>query len=178
MAHVLSSKTQAPDLDPPQAFMARGTRSSEVEWTCRSGHRTAIPSCEEFRATLEVLLIRERCAEHVHFRWIPTTLMIADPLTKVMDSSSLRTTLQTGSSRIFDEAAVLRYNAHRKQALKWLRPTCHPLISCSLDFGECETCHESKSERQSVVMMALFSCLNPCGGFTPIELIDCETTPK
>ena len=30
--------------------------------------RTAMPSCEEYRTTLEVLLIRERCLEHCVFR--------------------------------------------------------------------------------------------------------------
>ena len=54
------------------------------------------------------------------FRWLPTTLMLADALTKVMDSDLLRTTLRTAQFQIFDEPAVLRYNAHRKQALKWL----------------------------------------------------------
>ena len=46
--------------------------------------------------------------------------MLADALTKVMDSDLLRTTLRTAQLQIFDETAVLRYNAHRKQALKWL----------------------------------------------------------
>ena len=109
--------------NPSQGF--KQMNQAIITTDCRSLFdlvtRNAIPSCEEFRTTLEVLLIRERCAEHVHFRWIPTTLMIADPLTKVMDSSLLRTTLRSGAFRIFDEAAVLRYNAHRKQALKWLQ---------------------------------------------------------
>ena len=109
--------------NPSQGF--KQMNQAIITTDCRSLFdlvtRNAIPSCEEFRTTLEGLLIRERCAEHVHFRWIPTTLMIADPLTKVMDSSLLRTTLRSGTFRIFDEAAVLRYNAHRKQALKWLQ---------------------------------------------------------
>lgn len=46
--------------------------------------------------------------------------MLAGALTKVMDSDLLRTTLRTAQFQIFDEEAVLRYNAHRKQALKWL----------------------------------------------------------
>ena len=33
--------------------------------------RTAMPACEEYRTTLEVLLIRELCHENCHFRWIP-----------------------------------------------------------------------------------------------------------
>ena len=49
--------------------------------------RTAVPSCEEFRTTLEVLLIRQRCTEHVIFRWVPTAIMLADSLTKAMNAA-------------------------------------------------------------------------------------------
>ena len=58
--------------------------------------RTAIPSCEEFRTTLEVLLIRERCLEHSQFRWIPTSLQVADALTKPMDPISVTTSSGIG----------------------------------------------------------------------------------
>ena len=107
---------------PPEGF--KQLNRAIITTDCKSlfdlATRTAIPTCEEYRTTLEVLLIRERCAEHAHFRWLPTTLMLADALTKVMDSDLLRTTLRTAQFQIFDETAVLRYNAHRKQALKWL----------------------------------------------------------
>ena len=82
--------------------------------------RLAMPSCEEYRTTLEVLLIKERCSEHCSFRWIPTSLMLADPLTKPMDPSVLRAALATGLFQIYDEASVLRENAHRKCAVSWL----------------------------------------------------------
>lgn len=107
---------------PPEGFkqlnraIITADCNSLFDWVTR----TAIPTCEEYRTTLEVLLIRERCSEHVHLRWLPTTLMLAGALTKVMDSDLLRTTLRTAQFQIFDEEAVLRYNAHRKQALKWL----------------------------------------------------------
>ena len=107
---------------PPEGF--KQLNRAIITTDCKSLFdlvtRTAIPTCEEYRTTLEVLLIRERCAEHAHFRWLPTTIMLADALTKVMDSDLLRTTLRTAQFQIFDETAVLRYNAHRKQALKWL----------------------------------------------------------
>ena len=83
--------------------------------------RRAMPACEEYRTTLEVLLIKERCSEHCHFRWIPTALQLADPLTKNMDSTLLRAALAQGSFQLFDEAASLQTNAHRKQALQWLK---------------------------------------------------------
>lgn len=57
-----------------------------------------MPSCEEYRTTLEVLLIRERCQEHCNFRWIPTHLQLADPLTKPMDASLLRWVLAAGTN--------------------------------------------------------------------------------
>ncbi len=83
--------------------------------------RTAMPSCEEYRTTLEVLLIRERCQEHCHFRWIPTSLQVADALTKPMDPALLRQVLSTGNFQLHDENDSLERNAHRKQAISWLR---------------------------------------------------------
>ena len=83
--------------------------------------RRAMPTCEEYRTTLEVLLIKERCQEHCHFRWIPTVLQLADPLTKNMDASLLRAVLEQGSFQLFDEQSSLETNAHRKQALTWIQ---------------------------------------------------------
>ena len=92
---------------------------------CRSLYdlvsRTAMPHCEEYRTTLEVLLIREQCLDHCAFRWIPTTIMLADALTKAMDPTLLRTVLQKGVFCLFDEASVLRQNANRKLAVSWLK---------------------------------------------------------
>ena len=83
--------------------------------------RTAMPSCEEYRPTLEVLLIRELCHENCFFRWIPTSLQLADPLTKPMDPVILRIALESGSFQLFDGQASLQTNAHRKQAVTWLK---------------------------------------------------------
>jgi hypothetical protein len=80
-----------------------------------------MPSCEEFRTTLEVLLIKERCQEHCHFRWIPTSLQVADALTKPMDPILLRQVLSSGCFQLFDENESLELNAHRKQAVQWIR---------------------------------------------------------
>lgn len=80
-----------------------------------------MPSCEEYRTTLEVLLIRERCQEHCNFRWIPTHLQLADPLTKPMDASLLRWVLAAGTFQLYDEEATLKQNAQRKETLAWLR---------------------------------------------------------
>ena len=82
--------------------------------------RTALPCFEEYRALVGVLLIREQCQEHCVFRWIPTTLMLADALTKVMDTTLLRTALRKGVFCLYDEESCLRYNAHRRDAISWL----------------------------------------------------------
>ena len=83
--------------------------------------RTAIPSCEEYRTTLEVLLIRQRCKEHCVFRWVPTSLMLADGLTKAMSVDLLREILRLGTFKLYERHYELERNAHRKAALDWLR---------------------------------------------------------
>ena len=85
--------------------------------------RLAMPSCEEFRTTLEVLLIKERCSENTTFRWVPTTLQAADCLTKPMDSSVLRTILAQGRFKLYDASQDLDKNAQRRQAIEWLAKT-------------------------------------------------------
>ena len=83
--------------------------------------RLAMPSCEEHRTTLEVLLIKQRCAENAQFRWIPTTLQVADCLTKNMDASSLRAILAQGRFRLFDTSESLARDAQRRKAIEWLQ---------------------------------------------------------
>eukprot|EP00435_Cladocopium_sp_Y103_P004696 s6476_g1.t1 len=82
--------------NPPEAFGQ--LHAAIIVTDCKSLYdlvsRRAMPACEEYRTTLEVLLIKERCAEHCHFRWIPTALQLADPLTKNMDASLLRAALE------------------------------------------------------------------------------------
>eukprot|EP00435_Cladocopium_sp_Y103_P007376 s3531_g2.t1 len=52
--------------------------------------KTSTPTCSEYRTMLECLLIRERLQENMAMRWISTQAMLADSLTKTMDSSILR----------------------------------------------------------------------------------------
>ena len=82
--------------------------------------RLAMPACEEHRTTLEVLLIKQRCAENATFRWIPTTLQAADCLTKAMDSTLLRTVLSQGRFKLYDTSKTLEKDAQRRQAIAWL----------------------------------------------------------
>ena len=95
-----------------------------------------MPSCEEYRTTLEVLLIKDRCLEHCVCRWVPTNLQLADVLTKVMDPSLLRQTLRQGRFKIHDEKCSLEKNAH---ALAW---SSHP----KRDLDECENATGMTSE--------------------------------
>ena len=87
-----------------------------------------MPACEEFRTTLEVLLIKQRCSENTSFRWVPTTLMLADCLTKGMDSTFLRAVLARGRFKLHDESHTLEKTAHRKVVLQWLygQPNADP----------------------------------------------------
>ena len=58
--------------------------------------RTALQSCEEYGTTSEVLLIRQRCEEHTIFRWIPTSLMLADALKKGYEQRALSEGIHAG----------------------------------------------------------------------------------
>ena len=82
--------------------------------------KTSTPSCEEFRTTLECLLIRERLAENCKLRWVSSQAMLADCLTKAMDSSVLRKALALGKYSLFDELDILKQRADRRERLKWL----------------------------------------------------------
>ena len=82
--------------------------------------RLAMPSCEEYRTTLEVLLIKQRCRENAVFRWIPTSLMPADTLTKSMDASVLRAILSRSQFRLYDADLKLEKGAQRREAISWL----------------------------------------------------------
>eukprot|EP00435_Cladocopium_sp_Y103_P029008 s424_g7.t1 len=82
--------------------------------------KLAVPNCEEWRTTVEVMLIKQQSEGHSQCRWISTAIMLADSLTKPMDSSFLRSVLRLGRFRIFDENMTLQNNTHRKLATKWV----------------------------------------------------------
>ena len=83
--------------------------------------KLATPNCEEWRTTIEVMLIKEQSHDSISCRWISTAIMLADPLTKPMDASFLRSVLQLGKFRIYDEHQTLQNNVHRKVAARWIR---------------------------------------------------------
>ena len=82
--------------------------------------KLATPACEEYKTTLEVLLIKQRCLENAQFRWIPTTLMIADSLTKSMDPTVLRAVMSQSRFRLYDGDQSLQKCAQRREAVAWL----------------------------------------------------------
>ena len=83
--------------------------------------KTAVPSCSELRTQLECLLFRERLLENCQMRWVHSKAMLADCLTKTMDSSELRRCLASGQYSPYDEDKVLAERQGRRQSLKWLR---------------------------------------------------------
>ena len=79
---------------------------------CKSAYdlltRTALPQCSEHRTTIECLLIRERLRDNATVRWVCSQAMLADCLTKTMDSSALRECLRTGKYILRDENHTLK----------------------------------------------------------------------
>eukprot|EP00435_Cladocopium_sp_Y103_P061648 s411_g23.t1 len=87
-------------------------RTSALVTDCKSAYdlltRTALPQCSEHRTTIECLLIRERLRENCIARWVSSQAMLADCLTKSMDSQALRQCLATGKYSLRDEDFVLK----------------------------------------------------------------------
>ena len=108
---------------PEQGF--KQLRTAVIVTDCKSLYdlvtRLAMPACEEYRTTLEVLLIKQRCLENACFRWVPTTLQAADCLTKAMDSNLLRAVLARGQFKLYDPSQTLEKDAQRKKAIEWLQ---------------------------------------------------------
>ena len=110
---------------------SRGCASKRnVVTDCRSMFdiltRTAVPSCTEHRTTIECLLIRERLKSNCDVRWVTSQAMLADCLTKTMDSSVLRECLRTGRYSLFDEDLILKQRADGRQRLKWVKDQKEP----------------------------------------------------
>ena len=108
----------------PSTVLSRAPTASAVT-DCKSvfdiATKQSTPVCSEYRTTLECLLIRERLQENVAMRWISTQAMLADSLTKSMDSGMLRECLRTGRYTLFDEGESLKQRASKRERLQWLR---------------------------------------------------------
>ena len=112
------------DWSRPGEILARAPLASAVT-DCKSVYdlstKTSTPTCAEYRTTLECLLIRERLQENMAMRWISTQAMLADSLTKTMDSSLLRECLKSGKYSLFDEGESLRQRASKRERLRWIQ---------------------------------------------------------
>ena len=82
--------------------------------------KMAVPNCQEWRTTIEVRLIREQIDGNAQCRWVSTAIMLADALTKAMDSTFLRNVLALGRFKIYDEQRALQENANKKFANRWI----------------------------------------------------------
>ena len=98
---------------------------SVVATDCKSVYdittRTSTPSCEEYRTTLECILIRERLQENCRMRWVHSQAQLADSLTKSMDGRMLRECLAIGRYSLYDEMARLKERADRRDRLAWIK---------------------------------------------------------
>ena len=112
------------DIAHPEAVLQRAPRASWVT-DCTSGYdiatKTAVPSCSEMRIQLECLLLRERLQGNCAMSWVHCKAMLADCLTKVMDSSGLREAMTEGRYALFDEDLNLLNRSGKRQSLKWLK---------------------------------------------------------
>ena len=128
----------------PESFTGATDRSEpDVTATdCRSLYdlltKTAPPNCSEFRTQLHARAIRDLAGEGIRIRWVHTGAQLADGLTKVMNNSFLRETLQLGRYRLADEESVLKARASNRTRLQWLRQaetTQDHLQNSSLKFS-------------------------------------------
>jgi len=83
--------------------------------------RTAVPNCQEFRTQILARAIKDLLAENVSLRWVHSGAQLADALTKEMECSFLRHTLQNGKYRLHDESQILRDRATARNRIKWLQ---------------------------------------------------------
>lgn len=60
--------------------------------------KLAVPNCQEWRTTIEVMQIKEQAENNTQCRWISTAIMLAGCPTKPMDASFLRKVLSIGNS--------------------------------------------------------------------------------
>ena len=82
--------------------------------------KLATPNCQEWRTTVEVMLIKQQAQDNAECRWVSTAIMLADCLTKNMDSQFLRKVLSLGRFRIYDEGQTLKENANKKYGTTWI----------------------------------------------------------
>ena len=133
----------------PESFSTATVKAQQlpedtVATDCKSLYdlvsRTAPPACSEFRTQLNARRIKDLLAENVSLRWVHSGAQLADGLTKIMENTFLRETLQSGKYRLNDELEILKARSDSCTRLKWLRShdaetSCNaPSPSCSTKF--------------------------------------------
>ena len=134
-------KDPSVNLASPEEVLQRAPQAPLVT-DCKSAYdistKTAVPNCSEMRTQLECLLLRERLQENCKLRWVHSRAMLADCLTKVMDSAELRRRLSSGRYTLCDEQEVLSDRAEHRQSLQWLKQS-----SCDSSGKSKETSEKS-----------------------------------
>ena len=118
---------------PKQALqklpIAIATAASEVQsiaaTDCKSLFdlitRTAPPNCSEWRTQLLAKSIKDLLSEGTALRWVHSGAQLADALTKIMETSFLRRTLDLGRYKLHDELETLKNRANHRSRLQWLK---------------------------------------------------------
>ena len=81
--------------------------------------KTNVPQCQEYRTTLEALIIKDRVKENVSIKWVHSAAQLADSLTKIMDCTALRQFLWHGRCIIHDVDEILKQRADKRSKKQW-----------------------------------------------------------
>ena len=111
-------KWQTPEISLQQETKA--LLITDCKSLCDLVNKMATPNCQEWRTTIEVMLIKQQSEKTTECRWISTAIMLADCLTKQMDSTFLRKVLAFGKIRIYDDSSSLKENPNRTFSSRWI----------------------------------------------------------
>ena len=101
--------------------------------------RTAPPSCQEYRTQLLARSIKDLLSEGITLRWVHSGAQLADALTKVMQATFLRQTLELGTYKLHDEHAILKDRASARSQDAMVAVKCvRGRKDLMLKFWECE----------------------------------------
>ena len=82
--------------------------------------KTTVPQCQEYRTTIEALIIKERLREGIVVKWVHSAAQMADALTKHMDCTNLRNFLKHGKCIIHDVDEILKARADKRTQKTWI----------------------------------------------------------
>ena len=110
----------------PKTYAASIMKDPDMAVTdCKSLYdlvtRTAPPNCQEFRTQLQARAIKDLLSEGVNLHWVHSGAQVADALTKIMQSTFLRHTLEIGMYKLHDAQEILRERASDRNRVKWLQ---------------------------------------------------------